>query len=120
MEIKTIVIRLDNAGEFDERVNAALKEGWQLVKREVLQPAAQSPERYTYIMLYAELVKLPETELQADPVTWQEGVEALRSTCRDAVSCDRASCPMYDWCEAAITAKADPPNAWPAPEGSYE
>ena len=55
MKIKTIVNRLDNASDFDKRVNQALEKGWNLTKREVIKPSVQSAEKYTYTMLYAEL-----------------------------------------------------------------
>ncbi|WP_105204555.1 hypothetical protein [Neobittarella massiliensis] len=59
-QIKTIVFRLDNRDNFDSMVNMAIAEGWKLKKRTVLVPKAQSDDRYTYIMLYAELER--ETE----------------------------------------------------------
>lgn len=61
-QIKTIKNRLDNAESFDKEVNAALAEGWQLTKREVLQPKAQSESMQTYTMLYAELEREKEPE----------------------------------------------------------
>lgn len=61
-QIKTIRRRLDDNTEFDEAVNDALKEGWQLTKREVLQPRAQGPITYSNIMLYAELEREAVTE----------------------------------------------------------
>lgn len=64
LQIKTIKNRLDNAASFDEAVNAALAEGWQLKKREVLQPKAQSENMQTYTMLYAELEKVVITEAE--------------------------------------------------------
>lgn len=72
MEIKTIVIRLDNAETFDKEVNNALADGWELLRRDVLQPLAQSDERYTYIMLYAELVRFPIAE-EVTAESTQEG-----------------------------------------------
>ena len=59
-QIKTIVIRLSSAEEFDRRVNAAIAEGWTLVKREPLIP--HSGDKYT--MLYAELEKGSITEAE--------------------------------------------------------
>lgn len=63
LQIKTIKNRLDNVDNFDKVVNEALKDGWKLTRREVLQPAAQAIE-YTYIMLYAELEKEIITEAE--------------------------------------------------------
>ena len=59
MEIKTIVDRLDNAKSFDDKVNAALADGWRMVKREVLMPPSQPNTGFTffYTMLYAEMEK---------------------------------------------------------------
>lgn len=59
MEIKTIYIPASAAGvpAFDNCVNEALKEGWKLVKRELIQPKAQPNTDIAYFnnMLYAEL-----------------------------------------------------------------
>jgi hypothetical protein len=63
LQIKTIKNRLDNVESFDKEVNEALRDGWRLTRREVLQPAAQAIE-YTYIMLYAELEKEIVTEAE--------------------------------------------------------
>ena len=59
MKIKTIVDRLDNEENFDEKVNDALNDGWRLTKREVLIPASQPnvSGRFIHIMLYAEMNK---------------------------------------------------------------
>lgn len=55
-KIKTIVNRLDNHEAFDEEVNAAIAQGWELKKREVLQPSAQPTEGHILTPhLYAEL-----------------------------------------------------------------
>lgn len=66
-QIKTIKNRLDNAASFDKEVNAALSEGWQLTKRKVLQPKAQSESLQSYTMLYAELEREDETEPEPEP-----------------------------------------------------
>lgn len=63
-QIKTIKNRLDNADNFDAEVNAALADGWQLTKREVLMPTSQDRVHYTYIMLYAELERDEITEAE--------------------------------------------------------
>lgn len=55
-QIKTIKHPLKASATFDEEVNAAMSEGWQLTKREVLGPMSTSdPLINTYVMLYAEL-----------------------------------------------------------------
>ena len=57
-QIKTIAIRMNNAEEFDKRVNTAIAEGWTLTKRRVLQPRAQpAVNEIFHTMLYAELEK---------------------------------------------------------------
>lgn len=56
-QIKTIRSRLDNAKDFDTEVNRALRDGWELKKRRILRPLAQSTDRYTCTILYAELEK---------------------------------------------------------------
>lgn len=66
-QIKTILVKAEQLEEFDKKVNAALTEGWTLVKREVLQ----AYDRATCIfhrMLYAELER--------------EIVEGVRHDCR--------------------------------------
>ena len=57
LQIKTIRYRLDNPTNFDDDVNAALREGWTLKKRTVLRPISQSESTYFHTMLYAELEK---------------------------------------------------------------
>ena len=56
-QIKTIRSRLDNAEDFDFKVNMAIADGWELKKRRILRPVAQSIDRYTCTILYAELEK---------------------------------------------------------------
>lgn len=51
LEIKTIKKRLADADVFDREVNIALREGWQLTKREVLHPGNE----FVCFSLYAEL-----------------------------------------------------------------
>ena len=54
-QIKTIKNRLDNAEAFDEAVNAALRDGWELTKRDVIRPNAHPDGETSFTMLYAEL-----------------------------------------------------------------
>jgi hypothetical protein len=63
-QIKTIKNRLDNNVAFDEEVNNAIAEGWQLTKREVLVPMAQSNSLQMYVTLYAELEREIITEAE--------------------------------------------------------
>ena len=57
LQIKTIRNRMDNPTLFDDEVNAALRDGWTLKKRTVIQPISQSESVYMHTMLYAELEK---------------------------------------------------------------
>lgn len=57
LQIKTIRYRLDDPTLFDDKVNAALRDGWTLKKRTVLRPIGQSESVYAHTMLYAELEK---------------------------------------------------------------
>ena len=54
-QIRTIVKRLDAAESFDAVVNAALKDGWRLIKRDVLIPRSQASHTIFHTMIYAEL-----------------------------------------------------------------
>lgn len=56
MQIYTVWERKPD--EFDYRVNKALKSGWKLTKREVLQPLSQPNNETGYIKttFYAELI----------------------------------------------------------------
>lgn len=54
IQIKTIKMKLDSSEAFDNKVNEALKDGWILVKRDVLPPFETMNHEY-YRMLYAEL-----------------------------------------------------------------
>lgn len=53
-KIKTIMVNADHPGEFDDRVNAALRDGWKLVRRDVLHPH-DGPHWVFHRMFYAEL-----------------------------------------------------------------
>ena len=57
LQIKTIWDLLDCPSFFDNKVNAALCDGWTLKKRTVLRPIGQSESVYMHTMLYAELEK---------------------------------------------------------------
>ncbi len=63
LEIKTILQQLRNYGEFDKEVNAALAEGWELIRREVVTQSSDSYEP----MLYAELERMTEPEEEEEP-----------------------------------------------------
>ena len=64
LEIKTIWGELVSSSLFDDNVNEALAEGWELVRREVLTPrqVATAPT-----LLYAELERIIEPEEEEEP-----------------------------------------------------
>lgn len=71
LEIRTIIVNSSLPGKFDTEVNNHIKEGWELVRREVLPPyegeCMTCPQR-----LYAELerdVDAPETDDEDDTET---------------------------------------------------
>ena len=125
MKIKTVCeeIGRETTPAFDEQVNALLEDGWHLAKREIIPGYSLCGDLYFPPALYAELVKLDEADMAADlaelreaePVTWQEAVEVIKETCRDAVACDK-SCPAYEWCQKNIPDSAPPPETWSDPE----
>lgn len=94
LQIKTITIRLDNAGDFDKRVNAALEEGWRLTRREVLQPKAQGAT-FVHIMLYAELEKVIITEKE-----------------RDCGNCRYGDQDGGEPCDSCVITRNNPPTKW--------
>ena len=59
-QIKTVVCKLESNDDFDKCVNAAIAEGWTLVRREVLPPYEGETQVF-YRALYAEL----EREVEA-------------------------------------------------------
>ena len=63
--IKTIMVKADYPGEFDDRVNAALRDGWKLVRRDVL-PAYEGKNMIFYRMFYAELERVIVEEVPRD------------------------------------------------------
>lgn len=108
MEIKTIKNRLDNAKDFDAEVNAALADGWRLIRRDVILPVQPNTgSTYFHTMLYAELVKL-------DPPAEPEKPDALaamrviKETCSSVDSCE--DCPVQPWCNLHA------PHLWELPE----
>ena len=63
LEIKTILQQLRNYGDFDDAVNVALAEGWELARRDVITQSSDSYEP----MLYAELERMTELEEEEEP-----------------------------------------------------
>lgn len=94
VRIKTIFIRTKNDDTipyFDDQVNTAIADGWQLVKREL-----HTYETSTVAdLLYAELVKDDQTEPSKD-ITWQQAMLAVRQMCDNNFHC--ATCPAYAVC----------------------
>ena len=124
MKIKTVCeeIGRETTPAFDEQVNALLEDGWHLTKREIIPGYSLCEDLYFPPALYAELVKLDEADMAADlaelreaePVTWQEAVDVLRETCREAEDCTKDGCPAFDWCQKNV--KDDAPFInWPEP-----
>ena len=73
MEIKTIYIRTDKIGKFDDEVNFSISKGWKLTRRGIFK--SNTPELYS--MLYAELVKEDEEDqIKLSP----EVIEAIERT----------------------------------------
>jgi hypothetical protein len=100
VKIKTICYALEATAKFDEEVNAALAEGWQLVRRDVLPGMSYTETNWAKRALYAELVKLdppaePETP---DPM---DLLRQVREACLRVPSngCNPEGCPMFNWCE---------------------
>lgn len=103
MEIKTIVHTEPDA--FDRLVNACMAAGWRLAKRERVDVTVCKEAFF----LYAELVKVDEP---AEPVTWQEAAQVLKSTCSENDTCD--TCKLREWCDEYL-AKATEPQDWEVP-----
>lgn len=128
MKIKTIFKPLDNGfdDDFDTEVNAALAEGWQLVKREVLPGHSYNPTNWAKRILYAELV-MPDAPEEAAPFDYVEALAqeagkpaplnpfkalaAIRAFC-EARTC--AGCPLDLWCQAHLANKEGPAD-WKLP-----
>ena len=64
LEVKTIVN--EEPELFDEAVNEALAEGWELVRRDVLPPYEGQTARWNRC-LYAELERVTEAEEEEEP-----------------------------------------------------
>lgn len=118
MKIKTIWTTYP--ATFDDQVNAALEEGWRLVRREVLQ----DPHCMDDSALYAELV-LPDPEPEPEPEPLHpDPVDALR-TVRDFCAgmslekCLTTGCPLSPWCHI-FTEDGISPSDWKLPEKGAE
>lgn len=90
-QIKTIKRQLDASAEFDKEVNAALENGWRLLRREVLPPY-EGEERIFFRMLYAELERDDYVPASASCDTCTHSVDgapsdSLHSICRHCKGC---------------------------------
>lgn len=81
LEIRTIIVPSTHPGKFDDEVNTHLKEGWELVRRDVLPPfegeCTVVPQR-----LYAEMERIKE-ELETDDEDEEDTDEADWEIVRD-------------------------------------
>lgn len=103
MEIKTICKRMDLRRDFDEEVNKALADGWQLEVRGVLPGARLSDNIHDERMLYAELVK-PGKAKEPEAPDLMAAARLVQDTCLQFKGC--RSCPLGDICEH------EPPYKW--------
>jgi hypothetical protein len=95
MKIKTITRNFGWVAEFDGLVNAAIDEGWHLVKREVIPGVAGVSDSRR--LLYAELVQLdPEPEPEAQPLDPIGALHAVQEFCDAQEKC--GNCQLYAWC----------------------
>lgn len=122
MKIKTICFKLVSEGmtTFDETVNAAMAEGWRLVKREVL-PGVNLGDRYFAPHLYAELVELdPVPEVpevpEPQPMDLLDAVRAIKDTCLgvSVADCNDDRCPLAAWCNCLP--ESSDPSDWVIPK----
>lgn len=81
------IVAAMEAQAFDDEVNAALKEGWTLVKREVLAPCVTEDYDY-HRTLYAEL------EMEAKAKAEAKMDEPKERLCRN---CAHYGTPVYDY-----------------------
>lgn len=90
MKIKTIIEGFNWPGDFDNKINEAMDEGWQLVRREVIPGSPNDSNK-----LYAELV-LP------DPPAEPETFDPIKALHQIVAACDAQDdcghCPLYAWC----------------------
>lgn len=112
MKIKTIARNFDNVDDFDNKVNAAMDEGWQLSRRTVLSATTETRPRR---LLYAELVMLdPEPEPEAtDPLDLLRQVNAFCLS-QPIEDCHAHKCPLATWCDQLR--EGNDPSDWDLPE----
>ena len=121
MKIKTVWNIVENASFFDAEVNGLLEDGWQISRREFIpgENYGGNADRYGKRLLYAELVKLDEADMEPrepdPPFGWDEAVETIREECKAAAGCDER-CPVYAWCQENIPIAAPAPKRWTDPK----
>ena len=86
MQIKTVIESHSWPGCFDDKVNEALGDGWQLVRRDILPGS----DRF-----YAELVKDDKPE-PSEGIHWQQAMLTVRQMCDSNHSC--SLCPAIYNC----------------------
>lgn len=107
MKIKTIRRRLDNAAEFDEDLNKALANGYQLVRRDIIPGFRLDGGGHLHNMLYAELV-LPDPPAEPETPDPIEALHIVKEFCHSVPTKECGeTCPLSDWCQQ-LTAGGDP------------
>lgn len=112
MKIKTIRQRLDNAAEFDQQLNEALENGYQLAHRGLVPGFRLDGGGYLHNMLYAELV-LPDPEPKQETLDTFQALHIVKEACL-AHSGPCSECQLLDWC-AQLSNGGDPTD-WELPE----
>ena len=123
MEIKTITSpREMGAPAFDKKVNAALSEGFQLVKRGMLPAVTVSGVNY-HPQYYAEMVKQNTPtpwRSSAQPVVEPDGLEVIEHLQAVAMFCaarpNCEGCSLNPFCGKHL-ANNEGPADWVLPEG---
>lgn len=106
MKIKTIT----GSGPytFDEAVNKAIANGYQLVRRDVLVSTVKPEDS----ILYAELV-LPEPAPEPETIDPFQALHIVKAAClAHKEPCN--ACPMIDWCRQLDN--CNDPTDWELPE----
>ena len=109
MKIKTIWTA--KLTRFDDDVNNAMAEGYQLVRRDVLVDTNCLNDS----VLYAELIQ-PDPEPEPEPVQidWIKALHIVKAAClAHKGPCN--DCPMTNWCDQ-LQSGGDPTD-WKLPEG---
>lgn len=113
MRIKTITEDFDHIQKFDQQVNDALANGWELTARGSL-PATPG-QRNSRRLLYAEMT-LPDPVEETAPREPMDVVREIYEICAGVpqAECQGGSCPLYDWCKNL--SKCADPSDWEVPD----